>query len=76
MGKFDIVRTCSELGEWCDDPDGINGCLDCSHCDHSDRAAKKCPECPPGMSIFFLFLLPLRKAKCLLTFYFRFLIST
>ena len=45
---FDILRTCSELGEWCYDPAARNGCLGCKHCDSNDRRRNKCPECFTG----------------------------
>ena len=43
--RFDIRRTCLELGEWCNDFAAIDGCLDCTHCDIHDRSVGKCPEC-------------------------------
>ena len=48
QGTFDIERTCSQLGEWCEDSDARDGCIGCAHCDLSDRESGKCPECPPG----------------------------
>lgn len=42
------MRTCSESGDWCDDPAARNGCLGCGHCDSSDRRRGKCPECFRG----------------------------
>jgi len=48
---FDIGRTCSQAGTFCNDNEAVNGCLGCHRCALFDRQSGLCPECASGCPV-------------------------
>ena len=55
-GSFDILVACENTGQFCDDEEATDGCLNCDHCDGNDRSQGKCPECSKLHKFFFVCL--------------------